>query len=1074
MKQKILLLCMMLPSLMLSAQEDRYEQITNPKLQGLNRLEPRSTFTSYTSEEAALTNDRKTGTYRLSLNGRWKFNYVENFAERPMTYMNERFDDGKWANIEVPGNWELQGFGTPIYVNASYEFCSPGYPPYWDKPNPPFVPIDWNPTGTYRRTFKLPDDWGSDKEIFLSADGVRGVAYYYLNGKFVGMNKQSKVPTRFDITAEVRRGDNILAIQIHRFSDANYMEGQDFWRISGIERDIYIYATPQVHIADYTVQTPLVGSMYRDGLLQLNVKLANENNSTVPYNVAYRLLDADGQQVTQSSMRVDADQTQVNFDRKSLSQIKPWTAETPYLYTLIISLKRTNGEIIESTSCKVGFRTVEIKNKQLMVNGVPILIKGVNLHEHNEYTGHYVTEELMKKDFELWKKYNVNTVRTSHYPQQERFYELCDEYGIYVIDEANIETHGMGYDLSVGGTLGNNPLFMDAHVDRTMSMYERDKNHPSVIIWSLGNEAGNGLNFYVTYNTLRLRDANRPIQYERARLEWNTDIYAPMYTSPAGIEEYALNKDHVRPLILCEYAHSMGNSLGNFQEYWDIIEKYPILQGGCIWDWVDQGIARQTKDKKKYWAYGGDFGGTGTPSDGNFCINGVVYPDRSIKPATIEMGKVYQNIKFIGFDPATSTIRIRNDFSFTPLEKYEFYYIIKNSGKELLKRKMDNVKGAPGETITSAYIEGIPKEKMNGDVTIEFYAAVRVAEPFLPVGTVIACEQVTVQPYQIRDAVRQIAATVTETDTDATFTGEKFTAVFNKNSGQLTSYLYNKVEYIYQNSGLLPFFWRAPTDNDYGAKLGIKLKAWREASYQAPNVTAFDISKVGTAAILKVSYAFPNVQGKWDVTYRIHANGVIKVDNHFVSELEEGMIPRVGLRMQLSGILTDLTYYGRGPEENYRDRRTSQFMGEYTRPVKEMYEPYIRPQENEHRTDIVWCALTPKNKKSGLLFVADKTFEMNVSNYPMEDFDSGDSIDNGQPVTASTRHKHLSDPRAENFIDLFIDYRMMGLGGNNSWGALPMEKYLIRPGKANAVSYGFAIVPFEKQDDFKTLIYKYE
>lgn len=375
---------------------------------------------------------------------------------------------------------------------------------------------------------------------------------------------------------------------------------------------------------------------------------------------------------------------------------------------------------------------MEIKDKQLLVNGQPILVKGVNYHEHNENTGHYVSEELMKKDFELWKRYNVNTVRTCHYPQQERFYELCDEYGIYVIDEANIESHGMGYDLRVGGTLGNNPLFMNAHLDRTMNMYERDKNHPSVIIWSLGNEAGNGLNFYVTYNTLKTLDS-RPIQYERALLEWNTDIYCPMYASPSYLEKYARNKEMTRPLILCEYAHAMGNSLGNFQEYWDIIEKYPILQGGCIWDWVDQGFAAQTDDGRKYWTYGGDYGENGTPSDGNFCINGVVYPDRSVKPQTEEMGKVYQNIKFLDFDKQTSTVKIRNDFSFTNLDKYDFYYIIRDHGKEVYRGKIENIHAAPGKTVTTGFLNGIPKEKQTtGDVRIEFYAAIKTAEPFLP------------------------------------------------------------------------------------------------------------------------------------------------------------------------------------------------------------------------------------------------------------------------------------------------------------------------------------------------------
>lgn len=730
-KKYFLLTCLAAFPFALTAQENnRYEEITNPKLTSINREPARSTFTSYVTEADAVINDRQNGTFRLSLNGKWKFHYVETFADRPTDFMMDRVDASRWPDINVPGNWELQGFGTPIYVNHPYEFCSSGYPPYWDKPNPPYVPQEWNPTGTYRREFTLPGDW-DDKEIFLSADGVRGAAFYYLNGKFVGMSKDAKTPARFNVSAIAKKGKNVIAIQIHRFSDANYLECQDFWRISGIERDIYLYAQPQIHLTDFKVESPL-DENYRNGILKVKVQFTNESGQNSPFVVGYRLLDKNDQQIAQSSTQVSGDQTEVEFTKKTIQEPLQWTAETPNLYTLVVSLKRPNGDVIEATSCKVGFRTVEIKDKQLLVNGQPILVKGVNYHEHNENTGHYVSEELMKKDFELWKRYNVNTVRTCHYPQQERFYELCDEYGIYVIDEANIESHGMGYDLRVGGTLGNNPLFMNAHLDRTMNMYERDKNHPSVIIWSLGNEAGNGLNFYVTYNTLKTLDS-RPIQYERALLEWNTDIYCPMYASPSYLEKYARNKEMTRPLILCEYAHAMGNSLGNFQDYWDIIEKYPILQGGCIWDWVDQGFAAQTDDGRKYWTYGGDYGENGTPSDGNFCINGVVYPDRSVKPQTEEMGKVYQNIKFLDFDKQTSTVKIRNDFSFTNLDKYDFYYIIRDHGKEVYRGKIENIHAAPGKTVTTGFLNGIPKEKQTtGDVRIEFYAAIKTAEPFLP------------------------------------------------------------------------------------------------------------------------------------------------------------------------------------------------------------------------------------------------------------------------------------------------------------------------------------------------------
>lgn len=631
----------------------------------------------------------------------------------------------------------------------------------------------------------------------------------------------------------------------------------------------------------------------------------------------------------------------------------------------------------------------------------------------------------------------------------------------------------MGYDLNVGGTLGNNPLFMDAHVDRTLNMYERDKNHPCVITWSLGNEAGNGLNFYVTYNTLKTLDS-RPIQYERARLEWNTDIFCPMYSSPASIEKYAQNPEMTRPLILCEYAHAMGNSLGNFQEYWDVIMKYPILQGGCIWDWVDQGFAAKAADGRKYWTYGGDYGENGTPSDGDFCINGIVYPDRSVKPQTEEMGKVYQNIRFLDFDRVAFVVKIRNDFSFTSLDKYDFHYIVRKHGKEIYRGRIRDVNAKPGQTVTSHFLNGIPVvNSTTGDVRIEFYATVRDPEPFLPAGTVIAREQTYVYTFYKEPAPQQAFASPEENDTQLIFSGPDFKATFDKKSGLLTSYLYKKQEFIENGQGPRPFFWRAPTDNDYGAKLPIRLKAWKEASYQEPKAESFELSKEKDAARVKVTYRFPQVEARWDVIYKVYENGIIKVDNRFVAEnAQTPMIPRVGLRMQLPGAFSTLTYYGRGPEENYRDRRTSQFINEYTTSIKDLYEPYVRPQENNHRTDIYWCALTDKSR-DGLLFIADRTFELNASNYPLETLDSGDSIENGAPRTEKTNHRHLTDPQPENLVDFFIDYRMMGVGGDNSWGAIAHEPYLIRPGKKNAIEYGFTIVPFDKKTDFKKLILKY-
>ena len=1067
MKKLSALSALLVFSVALQAQQsDRYAEITNPELTCINRETPRCTFTSYTNEQDAINNDRKTGTYRLSLNGTWKFHYVDNFNERPTAFMKESFDISSWSDIQVPGNWERQGFGTPIYVNATYEFTSPAHvTPFWEKPNPPYVPKDWNPTGTYRRSFTLPSNW-MGKEIFLSADGTKGAAYYYLNGEFVGMNKDAKTPARFNITDKVKAGNNIIAVQVHRFSDANYMECQDFWRLSGIERDIYLYAQPKVRIADFHAKATL-DENYQDGIFSLQVKIQNaEKQNTGDYTISYNILGTKGQSIASESLDCQlADAFEGNFETKRLKGIEHWTAETPHLYTLLITLKDKNGKVLEATSAKIGFRTVEIKDKQLKVNGQPILIKGVNIHEHNEVTGHYVPEELMRKDFELFKKYNVNTVRTSHYPQQERFYELCDEYGIYVIDEANIETHGMGYNLSKGGTLGNEPSFLAPHLYRTENMFERDKNHPSIIIWSLGNEAGNGYNFYCTYKWLKGKDETRPVQYERAQQEWNTDIVCPMYSHIRKIEKYAQDPSSYRPLILCEYAHAMGNSLGNFKDYWDVIHKYPLLQGGCIWDWVDQGFLEKDDTGKEYWKYGGDYGTNGTPSDGNFCINGLVYPDRSVKPQTEEMRIVYQNVLF-DYNREEGSIRIHNDFFFTNLDKYDFVYHITANGKVISTDKLD-VNLAPQESKTYK-LEGLTSAE-DGPVEyhLQFEVKTRVAEPFLPAGYVIARYQSPINERINREAEVAAPAKYKETETDFVFTGKNFKATFDKATGILTSYKFRGNEYIHEGRGLYPNFWRAPIDNDYGAGLPTRLKMWKDASYKAPEgqVTV-------NGSTLTCKYDYPEVKGTWVVSYTVYSNGVIRVDNTFTTgDTTVPMIPRVGLRMQMPAAYERLTYFGRGPWENYCDRKTGTFVGEYTHSVHDMFEPYIRPQENSHRTDIRWCALADKSG-AGLLFVADGTFEMNASPYTLETLDSGSSIYNDQPVSDKTDHRHIVDAKPSKLVDLFIDYRMMGVGGDNSWGALPHEQYRITTG-GEPIRYSFNMVPFKSKKAFKELLGQY-
>ncbi len=999
----------------------------------------------------------------MMLNGIWKFHYAEAFHERPVDdFQNPEYDDSRWSDIRVPGNWEVEGFGVPIYVNLSYEFTSPGHAPYWDKPNPPMVPEAFNPTGTYRKEFILPDNW-QQQEIILVADATKGAAYYYLNGAFVGMNKEGKLPARFDVTDQARAGKNVLAVQIHRWSSGSYLECQDFWRLSGFDRDVYLYARPKLHIEDIFAR-PGLDESYRNGVFNLDVKVASPKDQSDPFSVGYTLLDENGKQVAAGSREgKSGGYCSLQFE-EMLPDVKKWSAETPHLYTLTIELMDEQGNTIEATTLKVGFRTAEIKNRQFLVNGQPVLLKGVNLHEHNEHTGHYVTEELMRKDFELFRKYNVNAVRTSHYPQSELFYRLADEYGIYVVDEANIESHGMGYHLRKGGTLGNNPLFLEDHMSRTIGMVERDKNHPCVVTWSLGNEAGNGYNFYQTYLWIKERDTSRPVQYERAVMEWNSDIFAPMYADPDEIERFATDPSSDRPLILCEYAHAMGNSLGNFTEYWDMIRKYPLLQGGFIWDWVDQGLVTHDAQGNQFWAYGGDFGPAGTPSSGDFCINGVVYPDRSVKPHTEEMRKVYQNIWFRNFDPVEASVEVYNEQFFSDLSNYRISYSIKANGREL-KKGVLHVEAAPQETVKVVIPDWRRFVHRKEQLTITFSVIQQQEERLIPAGWVVARDQFIVNgdPTLVTDKLK--AATVEENDRSVIVSGPRFSAMFDKESGLLTSYRVDGTEYIEQGAGPRPFFWRAPLDNDYGARLPQRLSAWKEASYQQPKADNLTVS-VGETTTLTVSYHYPGAGATNEVIYTLYDNGTMHIANRFdATRSAMELIPRIGMRMQLTGELVEADYYGRGPWENYPDRKSSAFVDRYSTPVSELVTRYVLPQENGHRTDVRWLALTRKSG-NGLLIVADERFGFNASNYLLETISNGESLHNDAAVGTAPRNKHIHDYRPSDLVDLFIDYRMQGVGGNNSWGKLPLEEYLIRTGDG-IVTYGFTLIPIRQRKEIE-------
>ncbi|MBQ3576597.1 MAG: DUF4981 domain-containing protein, partial [Coprobacter sp.] len=623
---------------------------------------------------------------------------------------------------------------------------------------------------------------------------------------------------------------NQLTLRVFRWNDGSYLECQDFWRISGIERDVYIYSQPKTRINDFTVIAELDKENYTTGEFALKVDVKNHTSNEANYKVSYRLMDADGVEVLSGmSPGKVVDKDRVEF-ASEIANVKSWTAETPNLYTLVIKL--TSGENTEIISEKIGFRTVEIKNRQLLVNGQPILIKGVNIHEHNEFTGHYVDTALMIKDFELMKRYNVNTIRTSHYPQNELFYRLCDKYGFYVIGEANVESHGMFYNLR--DCIGNNPSYCDAIVNRNLEMVERDKNHPSIIIWSPGNESGNGYCFYQAYVEMKKLDPTRPIQYERADMEWNTDIFCPMYSTPADLLKYANDPSADRPMIMCEYAHAMGNSLGNFKEYWDIIEKYDILQGGCIWDWVDQGFAEVDENGRKFWAYGGDYGPKGTPSDDNFLINGIIFPDRTTKPHTEEMKKIYQNIKFSM--PESGKLEVKNWNYFVDLSAYNFRYEIVAEGK-VVRKGTFKLTTAPQATETVAI--KLPKFAKGVEYFLNVYALQKEATCLIPANHVVACEQIeltngkSILDIPVKGSVLKVADSNGKTVVE----GAKFAMEIDKTTGVITSYKVAGEELLKDGYGPRPNYWRAPTDNDYGMKLQKRSRVWQAAS-NAPRVAS--------------------------------------------------------------------------------------------------------------------------------------------------------------------------------------------------------------------------------------------
>ncbi len=998
----------------------------NPTLFQVNKEAPHASFMLYDKKEAAIVDNISSSPFYKSLNGVWKFVYAEKHTDRITDFFKTDLDEAKWNNLDVPSNWELKGFGTPIYTNFIYPFPK----------NPPFVG-DHNPVGTYRRTFTVPDSW-DNKKVFLHFGSITGCAFVYINGQKVGMSKASKTPAEFDITSFINKGNNLLAVQVFRWHDGSYLEDQDFWRISGIERKVFLFATPKLAISDFFLKADL-DNQYKNGLFMASVQLKHyEGNTNKSGEVTFDLLDKNGVKIYSQTKKyvVKGDSLPEILFNSTIKNPLKWTAETPELYSCVIT-HTTNNETIY-TSAKVGFRRVEIKNARLLVNGVPIYVHGVNRHEHDEILGNVPSKELIIKDLQLMKQHNINAIRLSHYPNDPIIYKLADQYGFYLVGEANIECHGMGswWPGNVLDTLHHiswNPEWEPAYFERTKIAIERDKNHPSIIIWSLGNESGNGPVFHKTYSWIKQRDNSRPVQFEQADEDWNTDIFCPMYPSINVMKKYGLDSSKKRPFIMCEFAHAMGNSTGNFQEYFDIIMNSKNIQGGFIWDWMDKVFLQTDPNGNKFRAYGGDLGGFNLHNDGNYCANGLIASDRTMHPGIKEVKKVYQDILFSSIDLKQGLLEVKNIFGFTNLKKYDFYFSIMRDGVEISKNSF-NVIASPRETKWVSL--PIPWEKM--DDSAEYYINVfalvssKSATDLLTVGTEVAREQFKIKgnPFSTKTNTTFHSLKIEMQPNKLIFTSLNVSGFVDLVTGIIKNYKsINGKEII---SFPEPYFWRAPTDVDFGNGMPSKLGIWR-AAHENKKITNITVGEQNSEGVhVKIDFELSDINVPYTLEYQINNDGSIKttasmdLTGKYLAEL-----PRFGMRVNLPVEFDSLSYYGRGPWENYCDRNTSSFVGIYHDNVKNQFTSnYIRPQECGYKTDVRWLSLTNKEGR-GILIKGEQPICFSAINHSDESLDPGNT----------KKQQHPTNLPIEDAVFLHIDLKQRGVGGDDSWGSLPHEKW---------------------------------
>ena len=1010
-------LCLAMLSMSSGALAQSESRWQNVNINQQNREPRRANFFAFENLEKAQSFDKKKSANYLSMEGMWKFNFVKDHNKRPANFFALKYDDSQWKDFPVPGLFELNGYGDATYKNIGYAWAT-----QFD-PNPPYISELNNYTGSYRRTFELPKNW-KGKDVYFHVGSATSNLTLWVNGKYVGYSEDSKVAAEFNISKYLKPGKNLIAMQVMRWCDGSYFEDQDFWRFTGIAREVYLYARPKLHAADIRLNAALENN-YQDGVL--NYKVSLKGGKT---DVAITLCDKDGKQIAQATGAQGV---------IKVPKVNAWTAETPYLYKAYITLKNKQGaaEVIPQ---KVGFRNVEIKNAQLLVNGQPVLVKGADRHEMDPDGGYVVSLERMIQDIKIMKQLNINAVRTSHYPCDPRWYDLCDEYGIYITAEANLESHGMGYEEK---SLAKFPEYIVPHIERNEGNVKPLINHPSVIVWSLGNESGYGVNFEKAYDWVKACDTTRPAQYERGGYDSKTDIYCPMYIGYEESESYC-KSNGTKPYIQCEYAHAMGNSEGGFKEYWDLIRKYPKYQGGYIWDFVDQGLRDKSPvTGKEIFTYGGDYGRY-PASDYNFNCNGIIAPNRRLNPHAYEIQYILQNVWIKDFDAENGSFNVYNENFFKNIDDLSLTATLFANGVKLTTVAIPDTKGiAPqatklvkSEALKSA-IEKAEAEHATEEITINFAFASDGSQPLVDKGQVMARQQIVLNGYEF-DKVDAPANTgskieVEETNSYVKVSAERMSVTIGKKTGMIDYLDVDGEPMLKFRESMTPEFWRAPTDNDYGASLQKKMRVWKNPQM---NLKSFDKSESKDSVVLTANFEMPEVKAELMLRYRINAAGEVTVTEKMTTDKEAKVADlfRYGMQLQMPASFSKLEYYGRGPEENYIDRHSSAFIGKYEANVKDEYYPYVRPQESGNHTDIRYFSIFNPTTGKGITFEGYAPMECSAIPYLVEDLDAGIEKEHAWG-------QHSGDLVEKGLVQLHIQQRQFGLGCIDSWGSSPMEKY---------------------------------